>query len=613
MALTVRSGRWCLARILEPRPGEFTTAAIQQAEAAGVSVEAYYPPLNAARTGYVIPFALCRFPDDTQVLPAFTNNVRLLPPRALSLTLAELTLQQRTTLRTQLEEWLTAYTFRDWDGVDKQVAAFSGAGFTGSTTLREVLVAIYGHLSHSDARPRPIVFESHNTEYLDPFTTDPYSAPRWVNRIQTAAWDSGDSSLDVSHVGSATLLEYTANAPGSIEHESQVTTTSAAGENTVVGVACRIDGATSDFYSFSGDRANSFVRFHKRVGGSLTTLQSTAQSITATNFVSFRIAAAGAAGANVVLSGWFTDSGGTSKPSDPGWLGVDGSPGFTYTDTAADRLDDSVHDACGIGGPPALNSDYDTRLCWWKSRAISDRTGGGTSVTGTTIASGSALTAPTVEHAVSLPTIASAAALFAATVAYAVSGATIASGSALTAPTMAYAVAGATIAAGSALTAPSVAYGVNGATIASASALSPPTISGGVTTISGDTIASGSAVTAPTFAVGAVTITGDTIASTVALTAPSAAYAVVTATIASGAALTAPTVAAGATTVTLSTIASGLVLRAPVVTDGSLIPGVGTTVLSTDAATATLTTDAATASLSLDAATATVFDSNLSE
>jgi hypothetical protein len=199
-----------------------------------------------------------------------------------------------------------------------------------------------------------------------------------VNRSQTTAWDSTDEELDVAHVGAVTCVEYVANTPGSIEHEAQVTALSSASEPQVITAAVRIDGAGVDWYSVTIRQVTNLIRIHRYVAGASTEIYSAALTITAGNFVTVRLAAAGAVGDNVVLSVWVTEHS-TTKPADPGWIGVDGSPDFTYTDTAGTRLDASTHDACGIGGSSAISADYDTRLCFWKSRAISDRSGGGSS------------------------------------------------------------------------------------------------------------------------------------------------------------------------------------------------------------------------------------------
>lgn len=93
---------------------------------------------------------------------------------------------------------------------------------------------------------------------------------------------------------------------------------------------------------------------------------------------------------------------------------------------------------------------------------------GDQSVTGGTIASGSALTAPTVAYAVTNGTIASGSTLSAPTVTQITTGATIASGSALSAPTLAYAVTNSSIASTLVLSTPTLAYVITTARIGSA-------------------------------------------------------------------------------------------------------------------------------------------------
>jgi hypothetical protein len=209
-------------------------------------------------------------------------------------------------------------------------------------------------------------------EYTDDFSTDP--ASRWTSRVTSFAWDSTDNELDISHAGSAVLEEYTANVPGSIDHESQVTSI-VGGEYIMVASAARIDGTASDGYVTWINHDTNLI-YIGRIEGGTAPYELASEAVTAAtgDWFTVRLAVSGAAGANVDIDVWYTNHG-ASKPTDPGWIGTDGAPDFEYTDTDGTRLDATSHDACGIGGRSAISADYDTRHSFWKSRAISDRGG----------------------------------------------------------------------------------------------------------------------------------------------------------------------------------------------------------------------------------------------
>lgn len=374
----IAPGRWGFSRIVA-NVGGWTTDAMQDQLAP--QIEAHYPPLVAGT--YTVPYALVRL-----VGPVGTpaNNDTVLLPRDLDLselTLGDLTAGQRNAVRNFLESTYVAYQFTDWDGtlVNKAGLAATVQTYTNATTLRQVLRDVYRYLGHSLDRPRPALMETHNTEYLDTFATDPYATPRWTNESGTHVWDSGNSELDMSLAVGGPGARYSVNGPGSIEHESQVT----AVENHSMGDAGVGPGVrmhntgTDDWYTLWYDAGTTLYlgRWNAGVRTNLTTFSFT---YTNGNFVTARMAAAGTAGSNVALSMWRNHDG-ASKPADPGWYGADGTPDHTYTDTSVDRLDDSAHAHCGITGR-GQGVDYDTRCCFWKSRAISDRGGAGTNPKG---------------------------------------------------------------------------------------------------------------------------------------------------------------------------------------------------------------------------------------
>lgn len=131
-------------------------------------------------------------------------------------------------------------------------------------------------------------------------------------------------------------------------------------------------GSNQEGYFFQLDQRAQTIGLHRRntgttgSGGS-TQLGTNQAFATADNdFVTVRIAAIG----NNISLWWHND--GTSKLlSDPGWIGADGSPNYTQTDSS---YTDADHQFGGLAGHGS-GLDYDTRTDWFKCRAISDRAG----------------------------------------------------------------------------------------------------------------------------------------------------------------------------------------------------------------------------------------------
>lgn len=365
----IESGRWGFSRIVSDGGGGWTTHAMQERLASAIAAK--YPPLvNGA---YPVPYAMVRLAGHL-VTPA-TNDTVLLP-RNLDLdelTLGDLTAAQRLNLRNFLETWID-YQFTDWDGSLRSMPGMGTvvATYTAGTLVREVLRDLYRYLGHSASRIRSNQAEWHNTEYLDDFNTDP--SARWTTQpgCTPGSWNSGageytfDGDNDVGR-------RYSANNAGSIEHEAQITSTVSSVGSRAVGAGVRLRSGTHDGYGMSVATAGS-TQIWKFVGGVRTGLYDAgAGSFAAGDWVTLRLAASGGDGANVALAAWVNDHNGT-KPSDPGWYGVDASPDHTYTDTAVDRLDDStLHTDQGVvcRGNVSGNSTSD----FFKLRAIADRGG----------------------------------------------------------------------------------------------------------------------------------------------------------------------------------------------------------------------------------------------
>lgn len=376
----IKAGRWGFSRIVRNTRGPlstgWTTAAAQQRLTDG-GASYFYPPLVAG--AYAAPYALVRLRGNLITQP---NSDTLLIPRNLDLaelTLGDLTAAQRLNLRNFIETW-AAYQFTDWDGTLRSIPGMAARvqTYTASTLVRDLLRDLYRYLAHSASRPRPSTFESHNTEHLDDFSTDPFSDPRWTNDRGTAVYDGTNDELDMSFAIGHPQCRYSVNDAGSMEQEAQITSVWDGLFEQAAGAAVRMDNAGGqDCYFTAWDRTDLLI--YRSNGGSPTLFAQDALSGTAFDFFTNRLAAAGSAGNNVVLS-WWTDNHGASKPTDPGWYGVDGAPDGSDTDSSVDRLDAAGHLDCGSAGIGA-GVDHDSRSCFFKLRAISDRSSG--EVTGT--------------------------------------------------------------------------------------------------------------------------------------------------------------------------------------------------------------------------------------
>lgn len=375
----VKAGRWGLSQPLRELDGGWTSqAAIQRL---APIVEHYFPP-RQANGAYTIPAVLVRLIGP--VTPPSDSSTILFPRDIADLadnTLGDLTAGQRNAWRTAIESWLPGFTFLDYQGATVIVAPFQAVTslYTVATSLRQVARDIFSHFQHSTDRPRATLAELHNTEYLDAFATDPFSLPRWTNDLGgPATWDSGNNEI-ACDVAANWITRYSANGPGSLDHESQVTFKTNSGRNQAGGGAGRFNNAgTGDCYTWAGlDWSNQDqITLEKFVGGTRNTLTAISLTQADNDFLTLRGAYQGVVGANVLCSVWANNHGST-KPSDPGWYGADGSPLSTYTDTASDRLDDAAHDQCGVSGRTGGLS-YNNNYCFFKERAVSDRGGAAT-------------------------------------------------------------------------------------------------------------------------------------------------------------------------------------------------------------------------------------------
>lgn len=181
------------------------------------------------------------------------------------------------------------------------------------------------------------------------------------------------------------MWHYTATATGSIESEAQVTFVmgdNGAFQSRVGGPMVRGLSATTEGYVIMANGEGGYFAVVRFVGGTEQDIDysspggspgyiNAAYTFTAGQWYTIRIAAEGAASGNVTLKIWI-QSHGASKPSDPGWIGTDESPDYTYVDSEATRLDASGNSLAGISGKNA-GEDWDTRHSFYKQRAITDR------------------------------------------------------------------------------------------------------------------------------------------------------------------------------------------------------------------------------------------------
>jgi hypothetical protein len=362
MALTIKPGRYAISRIVANGRGGLTTAAMRQRLAP--NMENHFPPLagGAAR----VPWALVWLGGTVGTPDADTI---LLPDLSLDNTP---TTTQRDAIRNAASGRLDAY---EWDS--KAIAAFDTSRVTTTTTAREILDLLLRYMQHSEQRTVRSLTETHNTEYTDDFSTNPNTRWQTYTGWGGYTWDSADGEVDMANDG---IIAYT-TSPGSIEHEAQATflTYNTNGAGWSGGATVRMNTSTSvrDAYFTEwepGSGTAGTLYLSRYAAGTYAELASYSFDIDTSQFWTVRIAAAGGAGANVVLTVWYSLHG-TSKPSDPGWYGVDGSPDRTYTDTAASRLDETANSLCGMGSGGA-STEYDTRHDFFKVRAISDRGGG---------------------------------------------------------------------------------------------------------------------------------------------------------------------------------------------------------------------------------------------
>jgi hypothetical protein len=259
-------------------------------------------------------------------------------------------------------------------------------------TLGEVVESIFKHLGHSKQRDRPGGVETHNTEWLDNFTTDTAADwQQWTSSSWTYDAVNGERAVAWGNSGGPKAFRFAAGNAGSIDHEAQVSGRLTAPFRARLGLPSVRQGAVGERTGYVLDVHTRFPSFdiYRVLVGVVVNLfngfgEPAGYAIDSEEWVTMRLAASGAFGANVLLHAWAKVETSTTKPADPGWIGVDASPQWTVTDSAVDRLDDGSTNDCGIANTvDGSSSTADAKYDYFKLRAIADRGGVDTSLAGT--------------------------------------------------------------------------------------------------------------------------------------------------------------------------------------------------------------------------------------
>ena len=357
----VQDGNWVLSKIVKDADGGFTTSAME--EKIGGTIECKYPPMNSTFDGYLLPYAVCRVIGTVGSHSTNTIELPALPTPAGSVTVG---------MKAEITDKFKAFSFKEKDGSTTTrldyVVPLSG-------DVRSLIADLMSYMGHTRYRDygRPAASEIHNSYFSDDFSTDPVA--RWVDQIGTLVWDGATFEADpVDSAGNELLLFYTANAPGSMSMESQVTGIIAVTSTRHPGAAVRCHNAgTSDGYVMWLQRTDTDDSYAVSVflAGTRTKLTTVSYNETNDEFYTIRFAAEGVDGGNVSLYSWIKNEG-TTKPSSPDWIGNSWNQDSSFIDTGVNRLDDStVH---LLGGMGARGSQVgDDQMDDWKVRTIRDR------------------------------------------------------------------------------------------------------------------------------------------------------------------------------------------------------------------------------------------------
>jgi hypothetical protein len=294
--------------------------------------------------------------------------------------LADLSAARRQRIRDGLLAAFSAgYTYLNQAGVLQTVGALdlSDVLTSGTLTGGDMLARLSTYLAHREATGKEGVVEApHNTEFLDDFATDPFTGGRFSN-VTANLWtyDGTNFEIDCPGTGGAFIARRDSDV-GSLDMETQGTILlpSDAGAG-YPGPSARNRPSADTHYALEVETSGTgTVYYIRRVAGANTDLGgSDALTFTDSVWCSVRLATQ-TNGAQVDLSVWRLNHTGT-KPADPGWIGVDGTPDATLAggDTNAARILDSDAQRGGVVQTNAAATSTD----WFKVRAVSDRGGAG--------------------------------------------------------------------------------------------------------------------------------------------------------------------------------------------------------------------------------------------
>jgi len=290
-----------------------------------------------------------------------------------------LSLAQRTRIKKILDTQFGAdYDYQNQAGSIIAVAKCDTSDLLLATyTVQTLLDRLVEHLQirKPTGLEDMLPFSAHNTEYTDDFATDPFvSRFSEIGGSTDWAYDSANEEIDFTSAAAATIARRDADT-GSNEMEAQGTYL--LGTNTgYPGPAARVRPSVTTGYFVEMETVGTGTVFYsKLVDGTYSNFATDAITLTDAVWITARLACE-VSGSQVNQSFWRTNHTST-KPTDPGWIGADGTPDATAADTAANR----ILDADAQRGGCQCNTDT-TAADWFKTRAISDRTAAGAPDTG---------------------------------------------------------------------------------------------------------------------------------------------------------------------------------------------------------------------------------------
>jgi len=282
--------------------------------------------------------------------------------------LSDMSVAKRLALRNLLDSFGASYNYQNQADTIITVPELQTGDLALLTmSALEARLLDYFQQSKATGLEGRLIAPDHNTEFTDDFSTNPFTA-NWTETIGTAwTWDDPNDEMDCAGGGTNNVMRRDADV-GSNEMEAQGTFLLAGYGGTC---ARHRDGADDTMYQTQHGNGDSTLYWFRVVAGVFTQIGTDAETFVDAQWYTVRLACQ-TNGAQVDLSAWVLGHG-ASKPADPGWIGVDGSPTDTFADTNAARIVDADAQRGGLfyndfGGAGSAD--------WFKVRAVSDRGGG---------------------------------------------------------------------------------------------------------------------------------------------------------------------------------------------------------------------------------------------